>query len=127
MSTLSTHVLDSATGRPAVGMEIELEAVREGVWRTLGRGVTDDDGRLNTWLNTELTTQSNTQPNTGAEVTLGPGRYRLVFDTGGWSADLDRECFYPEVGITFTVDDDGSHFHVPLLLAAYAYSTYRGS
>jgi 5-hydroxyisourate hydrolase len=117
VSTVSTHVLDSATGLPAAGMPVELETAiildqAEGrVWLAQGNGVTDADGRLNSWG--------------GAEFSRGS--YRLIFDTGAWFADLDRECFYPEVIITFTVNDDGSHYHVPLLLAAYAYSTYRGS
>jgi 5-hydroxyisourate hydrolase len=111
VSTVSTHVLDSATGRPAAGMRVGLETAEAGAWRAVGQGVTDADGRLKNW----------------GEATVGRGSYRLVFDTGTWFADLDRACFYPEVIITFTVNDDGSHFHVPLLLAAYAYSTYRGS
>jgi 5-hydroxyisourate hydrolase len=111
VSTISTHVLDSATGRPAAGMSVGLQAGQPGGWLPLGSGVTDADGRLRSW----------------GEATVGPGSHRLVFDTGTWFAELGRECFYPEVIITFTVNDDGSHFHVPLLLAAYAYSTYRGS
>jgi 5-hydroxyisourate hydrolase len=124
VSTISTHVLDSAAGRPAAGMLVTIEkAVDKTVdkaapdsapgraWLRLGSALTDADGRLNSW----------------SDTTIDAGSYRLVFDTGGWFAGLDRECFYPEVVITFTVDDDGSHYHVPLLLAAYAYSTYRGS
>jgi 5-hydroxyisourate hydrolase len=117
MSTLSTHVLDSATGRPAAGMAVGLQTAivldpaEDRVWLPQGNGVTDADGRLKSW----------------GEASIGPGAHRLVFDTGAWFAVHDRECFYPEVIITFTVNDDGAHFHVPLLLAAYAYSTYRGS
>jgi 5-hydroxyisourate hydrolase len=120
MSSLSTHVLDSATGKPAAGMAVALEAAalsaaadaaRPGpAWRPVGRGLTDSDGRLTQW-------------DGGLS---GPGDYRLVFETAPWFAERDRECFYPEVVITFTVKDD-SHYHVPLLLAPYAYSTYRGS
>ncbi len=121
MTTLSTHVLDSATGRPAVGMVVRLETavtIDEAAgaggrsWAAVGGGRTDADGRLKTW---------------GDGAPFGPGEHRLVFDTAAWFAGHGRECFYPEVIITFTVDDDGSHYHVPLLLAAYAYSTYRGS
>jgi 5-hydroxyisourate hydrolase len=118
VTTLSTHVLDSATGRPAGGMLVRLETAitidpaMGRSWAAVGGGTTDPDGRLKSW---------------GDDVPLGVGSYRLIFDTGAWFARLDRECFYPEVIITFTVDDDGSHYHVPLLLAAYAYSTYRGS
>jgi len=110
MSSLSTHVLDSATGTPAAGMSVRLEAAEDAGWRSLGTGVTDPDGRLKRW----------------DEDRVQPGRYRLTFDTGRWFAERNRDCFYPEVIITFTVSDDG-HYHVPLLLAPYAYSTYRGS
>jgi 5-hydroxyisourate hydrolase len=109
MSTLSTHVLDSATGRPACGMAVTLESRGES-WVTLGHGVTDADGRLKGW----------------GPSSIGPGTYRLTFDTGTWFAERHRECFYPEVAVTFNLNDDG-HFHVPLLLAPFAYSTYRGS
>jgi 5-hydroxyisourate hydrolase len=117
VSTLSTHVLDSATGRPADGMTVTL-AVATGadrvggpVWLLVGFGRTDPDGRLNQW---------------GPGLT-GAGNYRLTFDTADWFAARDRECFYPEVLITFTVKADDAHYHVPLLLAPFAYSTYRGS
>jgi 5-hydroxyisourate hydrolase len=125
VSSISTHVLDSATGLPAAGMAVGLETAvvidpADGRgWIGLGRGVTDADGRLRDWADTA------TGPAVGPSI--GPGSYRLVFDTGAWFAERGRECFYPEVIITFTVSDDGSHFHVPLLLAAFAYSTYRGS
>lgn len=116
MSSLSTHVLDSATGRPAEGMAVALDvmvaagAVEEPVWLPVGIGWTDPDGRLKEW---------------GPGLS-GPGSYRLTFGTGNWFAERERECFYPEVIVTFAVNDDG-HYHVPLLLAPYAYSTYRGS
>ena len=120
MSSLSTHVLDNVTGRPAEDMEVTLETLTEvdaGVnvigstaWLTVGRGRTDPDGRNKEW---------------DAGLT-GPGSYRLTFHTGTWFAERNRECFYPEVTITFAVTDEG-HYHVPLLLAPYAYSTYRGS
>ena len=116
MSSLSTHVLDSATGKPADGMTVSLEAERgrdqvDGPrWLPVDLGFTDADGRVKDWK---------------IGVT-GPGNYRLQFATGQWFAARNRECFYPEVAVTFSVRDDGHH-HVPLLLAPYAYSTYRGS
>jgi 5-hydroxyisourate hydrolase len=110
MSSLSTHVLDSATGKPAAGMSVRLEVAESAGWRVLGTGITDSDGRLKSW----------------GEQAVEPGRYRLTFATEAWFAERDRDCFYPEVIIAFTVVDDG-HYHVPLLLAPYAYSTYRGS
>ncbi|GAA0931568.1 hydroxyisourate hydrolase [Nonomuraea longicatena] len=96
--SFSTHVLNAATGRPAAGVSVRLE--HEG--RPVAEGRTDADGRIRDW-------------------NPGPGVYRLVFDTGELSA------FYPEVAITFTIDDPGRHYHVPLLISPFAYSTYRGS
>ena len=104
MATLSTHVLDTAAGRPAAGVAVRLES-RDG--DVLDRSVTDDDGRVGSL---------------GGE--LGLGGYVLRFDTGAyWSSGAG---FFPEVVIVFTVADD-RHHHVPLLLSPYGYSTYRGS
>ncbi len=101
MATLSTHVLDTATGTPAAGIDVRLET-RDG--EVLDQGVTDDDGRVGSL---------------GGE--LGLGAYVLRFETGGYV-----DGFYPEVVVVFTVADD-RHHHVPLLLSPYGYSTYRGS
>jgi 5-hydroxyisourate hydrolase len=97
VSQVTTHVLDTAAGRPAAGIPVTLSHGAA----VLARGITDDDGRV-----TDL----------GPDV-LEPGVYRLTFETGG---------FFPEVVIAFTVSD-GSHYHVPLLLSPFSYSTYRGS
>jgi 5-hydroxyisourate hydrolase len=116
VTSISTHVLDSASGLPAAGMTVRLEAsvLVDGTfdWTQLGSAVTDVDGRIKSW---------------GDDAPIGSGSMRLIFDTGAWFQQRDRECFYPEVIITFAVNGDDSHSHVPLLLAAYAYSTYRGS
>ena len=105
---ISTHILDTATGRPAPGVKIRLE-LRDGAgWRPIGDGATDEDGRLRTL------------------VPPGPaphGTYRLTFDTGSY---LGAAAFFPEVQIVFVVADD-RHHHVPLLLSPFGYSTYRGS
>ena len=101
---VTTHVLDAALGRPAEGMQVRLERADGTVVAT---AVTDSGGRV---------------------VDLGepePGTHRLVFATGPWFAAAGRETFYPEVVVTVTLD--GGHFHLPLLLSPYAYSTYRGS
>lgn len=117
MTTLSTHVLDSGTGRPAEAMAVGLErrdATGTG-WEPLGAAVTDSDGRIRDW---------------GRDVIVTAGVFRLTFGTGEWFAQRGRECFYPEVVVTFDIPQDtpaDGHFHVPLLLSAYAYSTYRGS
>ncbi|WP_228500061.1 hydroxyisourate hydrolase [Nocardioides agariphilus] len=98
MATLSTHVLDTAAGRPAAGIAVRLEN-RAG--EVLDSGVTDADGRVGSL---------------GGELSLG--RYALRFETNG--------VFFPEVVVVFTVTDE-RHHHVPLLLSPYGYSTYRGS
>lgn len=112
MSAITTHVLDAATGSPAVGLQVALEQHDDGGWRELARATTDEDGRCRE---------------------LGPavaplGTYRITFGTGAWFAAAGRETFYPEVVVTFVLaDPDRAHHHVPLLLSPFAYSTYRGS
>jgi 5-hydroxyisourate hydrolase len=114
MSPITTHVLDTALGRPAAGIAVFLElADPEERWTELGRGLTDADGRISTLL-----------PD-GA--ILARGTYRLRFATAAYFTAPGMQCFYPEVVVLFRVDDPASHFHVPLLLSPYAYSTYRGS
>jgi 5-hydroxyisourate hydrolase len=111
VSTLSTHVLDAVTGNPATGLAVRLERHGEqaaGSWTELGTASTDDDGR------------SRQFPE------LRPGIHRLVFDTAAYFAATGRSGFYPEVAITFDVTSE-RHYHVPLLLSPFAYSTYRGS
>ncbi len=96
--TVSTHVLDAAAGRPVAGLAVRLE--RDG---SVTEACTDADGRV------------------ASLPTPGEGVYRLVFDLDG------RPGFYPEVVIAFRVTDPAAHYHVPLLLSPFAYSTYRGS
>jgi 5-hydroxyisourate hydrolase len=104
--SVSTHVLDSVTGRPAAGIAVRLFAGEA----LLAEGVTDRDGRC-------ILTEDAT----------ALGTHRLVFATGQWFAEQGREAFYPEVVLTFAVQEPAEHHHVPLLLAPFAYSTYRGS
>ena len=104
--SVSTHVLDAVAGRPASGIAVRLFAGND----LLAEGVTDRDGRC------RLTDEAT-----------GVGTHRLVFATGQWFAEQDREAFYPEVVLTFTVAEPAEHHHVPLLLSPFAYSTYRGS
>jgi 5-hydroxyisourate hydrolase len=108
MNTLSTHVLDATAGTPASEVEVTLT---DSAGTVLGTGVTDDDGRI-----TSMT-----------ESPLPTGTYALTFATGDWFAVRAVENFYPEVTITFRIPDGQSHFHVPLLLSPFSYSTYRGS
>lgn len=111
-SAVTTHVLDTALGQPAAGVAVRLEFVSDDGWTELGRSVTDADGRAR-----------DVGP-----ATLPPGIYRLVFDTGAYFAGQgSKPAFFPEVAITFRVDGESPHHHVPLLLSPFAYSTYRGS
>lgn len=111
MSTLSTHVLDAVRGAPASGIAVTAYLRDpDGGWRRTGSGVTDDDGRIG-----RLT-----------DAPIAPGVHRIVFATGDYFAAQHVEAFYPEVAITFTVDDE-RHYHVPVLLSPFAFSTYRGS
>jgi 5-hydroxyisourate hydrolase len=110
---LSTHVLDTGRGLPASGMPVELLFLDSGGWRRLGASTTDPDGRLRDF-------------GEGA-AGLAAGRYRLVFDTATYFAATSQRGFYPEASVTFDCDDATAHYHVPLLLSAFAYSTYRGS
>jgi 5-hydroxyisourate hydrolase len=109
---ITTHVLDTARGRPAAGIKVTLEIAGDVGWREIGGGATDDDGRLRTL----------TQPGPVAE-----GRYRIRFDTGAYHAGLGVDGFFPVVEIQFEISDGGAHYHVPLLLSPFGYSTYRGS
>lgn len=106
--SLSTHVLDTSLGRPARGVPVSLETL---AGAALGEGRTDADGRIAA---------------IGPER-LAPGHYRLRFDSGAYYAASATTAFYPEIAIAFTVTDAGGHYHVPLLLNPFGYSTYRGS
>jgi 5-hydroxyisourate hydrolase len=108
MSRVTTHVLDTMTGQPAVGMSVRLEREDAGAIAT---AITDADGRIRDWL----------------PDGVSPGRYRLVFETGPWFQATGQETLYPEIVISFEVKGGAAHYHVPLLLAPYGYSTYRGS
>jgi 5-hydroxyisourate hydrolase len=110
--TLSTHVLDASSGRPAANVALTLHRrAGTGRWEPIGDGVTDDDGRCSTL----------------APDGLQAAIYRLVFDTGAYFVASRQKGFYPEVSIVFEVTEPTRHHHVPLLLSPFAYSTYRGS
>jgi 5-hydroxyisourate hydrolase len=105
-ASLSTHVLDTAAGRPAAGVAVTLEAADGTV---LAEAVTDADGRVG-----------------ALAEDLSAGDLRLRFATGAWYAARGEVTFYPEVVVVFTVSA-AEHHHVPLLLSPFGYSTYRGS
>jgi 5-hydroxyisourate hydrolase len=113
MSGITTHVLDTSRGRPASGVPVLLEIRAEDGWREMGRGETDADGRAR-----QLLPQ-------GSPLTAGT--WRLTFDVGSYFAAQSVESFYPEASIVFLIRDPEQHYHVPLLLSPYGYSTYRGS
>jgi 5-hydroxyisourate hydrolase len=108
VSHVTTHVLDAALGRPAVGIAVALLAADGSL---IADGATDDDGRV---------------PDLGPEV-LPVGEYRIVFETGAYFAASGVDGFYPRVTIDFELTDGAAHYHVPVLLSPFAYSTYRGS
>ncbi|MEE4299343.1 MAG: hydroxyisourate hydrolase [Pseudomonadales bacterium] len=107
--TLSTHVLDTARGRPAEGVELSL---LDAQGQALATVRTDADGRAAVWPGVDA---------------LAPGRYRLRFAVGTWLAGDGVEGFYDDVEIAFRATEPGAHYHVPLLISPYGYSTYRGS
>jgi 5-hydroxyisourate hydrolase len=112
--TLSTHVLDATTGRPAAGVKVRLERGGDAGWAPAGYGQTGADGRLRL-------------SGDGGATEYEPGVYRITFASGAYFLARGTASFYPEVTITFEMTQPGEHYHVPLLLSPFAYSTYRGS
>ena len=115
---ISTHVLDTARGRPAAGVPVVLEQLTadgRDTPREIGRHVTDVDGRVR-----ELVDPARA-------AALGAGAYRLTFETAAYFTTAGVEAFYPTVSVVFVVTDAAQHYHVPLLLSPFGYSTYRGS
>jgi len=113
MSGITTHVLDTARGRPAAGVPATLEMAAAGGWKLMGKGVTNADGRI-----ADLVSK---------ETDLNAGSYRLIFDTEKYFAQLHLKAFYPLVTITFRIEDPSQHYHVPLIISPFGYSTYRGA
>ena len=107
MSKITTHVLDTVAGRPAAGIRVALHLYAANEWKLLAQATTDADGRVRGLLPDHSVIEA--------------GLYSLRFDTAAVSP------FFPEVVIRFRVDNPAQHYHVPLLLSAYGYSTYRGS
>jgi 5-hydroxyisourate hydrolase len=114
MSAITTHVLDTSRGRPAARVPIVLELdTGASHWRAIGRGETDNDGRARELM-----------PDGAALV---PGTYRLTFDTRSYFETQGAQVFYPQVVVVFEVAPGEPHYHLPLLLSPFGYSTYRGS
>ena len=112
MNKITTHILDISEGKPAQGVTATLEIKSEMGWEEIGTGITDDDGRI-----------KDIGPDA---MNPGKGLYRLRFDTASYFKKHHKNCFHPSVTIEFEITD-GSHYHVPLLLSPFGYSTYRGS
>jgi 5-hydroxyisourate hydrolase len=110
---LSTHILDTALGRPAAGVPIALAYMANGTWSLINDAITDTDGRC-----------KNLLPPT---LALRPGMYRIHFETAAYYKRNTIEGLYPYIEIAFTVSDSDQHYHIPLLLTANGYTTYRGS
>jgi 5-hydroxyisourate hydrolase len=107
MNSLSSHVLDTTLGKPAAGMQLQLTAPNG---QTV-QGQTDCNGRCNNWQ----------------DISVEPGVYCLRFNTGEYLQSAHGSGFYPHVDIHFTVAQDGGHYHIPLLISPYGFSSYRGS
>lgn len=113
-SPITTHILDTMSGKPAAGVAALLEFESGPFqWRELARGVTNTDGRI-----------GNLLPD---EHHLATGNYRITFETGAYYKAAGVQGFYPWVAVVFSVTEKKSHYHIPLLLSPYGYSTYRGS
>lgn len=113
VSPITTHILDTAQGRPASGVPLSLHILQNGDWVEIGQGTTNNDGRV-----------ANLLP---AEHMLKTGTYRIRFETGEYFKSNNLKGFYPYVEITFEIEKTDQHYHVPLLLNPFGYSTYRGS
>lgn len=112
MSQITSHVLDTARGLPAAGLSVALAQRIGEDWKPLTEATTNADGRA---------------PGLVTDGSLPAGIYRLRFDTGSYFAQMGVEAFYPWVEVVFSLAAGGDHYHVPLLLSPYGYSTYRGS
>lgn len=114
MRAITTHVLDTTAGLPGAGIPVVLERrTHTAGWQVVGEGVTDIDGRINDLL--------------PAHEAFLPGHYRLIFETGTYFMLRNIDSFFPQITISFAVKDAQQHYHVPLLLSPFGYSTYRGS
>jgi len=112
MSAITTHVLDTSRGRPAADLKVELHKKSGEDWKSIGAGVTDENGRCSSLL---------------GEAPLAAGTYRLTFHADSYFKAHHVETFYSEIPVIFEVREARAHYHVPLLLSPFGYSTYRGS
>lgn len=113
MTQITSHILDTSLGKPADGVLITLLQQQADDWVMLGSAPTDEDGRVSDFL--------------GSNDVLTAGIYKLTFYLSDYYSRLATESFYPYAEVAFEVAGDGQHYHVPLLLNPFGYSTYRGS
>jgi 5-hydroxyisourate hydrolase len=113
MGAITTHVLDTSKGKPGIGIKAMLEFLTDNGWDAIGKGTTNADGRITDLLSDEHK--------------LTAGVYKLTFETQTYFDAQKVEAFYPYVQITFKIAEVSQHYHVPLLLNPFGYSTYRGS
>jgi 5-hydroxyisourate hydrolase len=113
MSAITTHILDISRGCPARDVIVLLERQTTTDWELVGAERTNDDGRVDDLLDPKAPLQT--------------GNYRLTFDAETYFAEQLIESFYSQITVTFVVSDTNQHYHVPLLLSPFGYSTYRGS
>lgn len=113
MSQITTHILDTSAGLPAQNVPVSLQTSSSGQWQVIGTGVTNSDGRVE-----DLAV---------SDTPLCAGTYKLRFDTASYFKAQRTSYFYPFIEIFFEISGDGNHYHVPLLLNPFGYSTYRGS
>lgn len=111
MSAITTHILDATLGQPAAGVQVRLLQWRQDAYVLLDQKLTDADGRIKDFALDELAV----------------GAYQLIFEVKPYFQQKTRSCFYPRVNIEFEVESTVRHYHVPLLISPYSYSTYRGS
>ena len=108
MSPITTHVLDTAKGCPAANIAVTLEYLAEENWHIIAKGYTDNDGRIMDWMDKDA----------------NKGEYRITFQTAEYH---NNKGFFPSVTINFIIENPEQHYHVPLLLSPFSFSTYRGS
>jgi 5-hydroxyisourate hydrolase len=112
-SPITCHILDNVLGQPAKDVPIQLEYYKEeeNQWILLSTSITDKNGRCNQLLN----------------QSIEPGRYRITFDTNTYYKEKGEKCFYPFIQVVFDIKNTNEHYHIPLLLSPFGYTTYRGS
>ena len=108
MSPITTHVLDTAKGCSAANIPVTLEFLNNNIWETVAKSSTDKDGRIMDWMDNGAST----------------GEYRITFSTASYH---QYKGFFPSVTVNFNIDNPEQHYHVPLLLSPFSFSTYRGS